>query len=48
MIDNDECLAFGAILGRRNGNNPENLSQCNIVHHKCHMTRPGLEPGLPQ
>jgi hypothetical protein len=24
----------------------ENLSQCHTVHHKSHMTCPGIEPGL--
>jgi hypothetical protein len=26
----------------------ENLLQCYFVHHKFHMTWPGLEPGPPR
>jgi hypothetical protein len=26
----------------------KNLSQCHVVHHKCHMDRPGIEPGPPR
>jgi hypothetical protein len=26
----------------------ENLPHHHFVHHKSHMTRPGLEPGPPQ
>jgi hypothetical protein len=25
----------------------ENLTQRHIVHHKSHITRPGLEPTIP-
>jgi hypothetical protein len=26
----------------------ENLPQCRYIHHKCHKTWPGLEPGPPR
>jgi hypothetical protein len=26
----------------------ENPPQCYFVHHKSHMTQPGIEPGMPQ
>jgi hypothetical protein len=26
----------------------ENVAQCQLVHQKFHMTRPGLEPGPPR
>jgi hypothetical protein len=49
MIDDDECGAVGGIrAGAETEILGENQSQLHFVHHKPHMTSPGLEPGPPR
>jgi hypothetical protein len=49
MIDEGNCGAIGGMkIIRETEVFGENLPQRNFVHHKSHMTRPGLEPGPPR
>jgi hypothetical protein len=39
---------FGGTNGRGNRSIRRNLPRRHFVHHKSHLTRPGIEPGLPR
>jgi hypothetical protein len=44
MIDEDDCGAIGGMkIGRGNRSTRRKPAQRHFVHHKSHITRPGLE-----
>jgi hypothetical protein len=46
MIDDGDCGTIGGMkIGRGTEVLGENLPQRHFIHHKTHITRPGLEPG---
>jgi hypothetical protein len=47
MIDHECGAVDGMRIGRGTEVLGENLPHCHFVHHKSHMTWPGLEPGKP-
>jgi hypothetical protein len=49
MIGEGDCGAIGGMkIGRGTEVLGENPSQSHFVHHKSHLTRPGIEPGPPR
>jgi hypothetical protein len=49
VIDDDDCGTFGGMkIAKETEVLGENLLQHYFVHHKSHMSRPGLETGPPR
>jgi hypothetical protein len=47
MMDDDKRGAFGEIIDGRNLSTRRKPTPVPLVHHKSHMTWPGLELGPP-
>jgi hypothetical protein len=49
MIDDGDCRTIGGMqIGKKNQSTRRKTAQCHFVHHKSHLTRPGLERGPPR
>jgi hypothetical protein len=46
--DYDDGEFRGMKIDRGNRSTRRNLPQRHFVHHKSHLTRPGIEPGPPR
>jgi hypothetical protein len=48
MVDDGDCGAIGGMMiDRGNRSTRRKFAPASLVHHKSHVTRPGLEPGPP-
>jgi hypothetical protein len=48
-MSDDECGTFHEIrIDKGNGSTMMKPAPVPLVHHKSHMTSPGIEPGPPQ
>jgi hypothetical protein len=48
MIDDGDCEAIGEMMMGRGNRSTRRKPAPEPLHHKSHMTRPGLEPGPPR
>jgi hypothetical protein len=46
--DYDDGEIGGMKIGRGNRSTRRKPAPAHFVHHRCHLTRPGIEPGPPR